>query len=85
MATNEHGVTVGNEAVFTRHPVPLVGLTGMDLLRLSVERADTAERAVTVILDLIAQFGQGGSADRHDQSFRYFPVSLSPTGSGRLC
>jgi dipeptidase len=76
MATNEHGVTVGNEAVFTRHPVPLVGLTGMDLLRLSVERADTAERAVTVILDLIAQFGQGGSADRHDQSFRYFSSFL---------
>jgi len=72
MATNEHGVTIGNEAVFTRHSVPRHGLTGMDLLRLAVERADSAHAAIEVILDLCAQFGQGGSCDRHNASFRYF-------------
>lgn len=76
MATNEHGVTIGNEAVFTRHRVPSHGLTGMDLLRLAVERADTAERAAAVILDLIAQFGQGGRCDLHDGGFRYFSSFL---------
>lgn len=51
MATNEYGVTVGNEAVFTRHGVPRTGLTGMDLVRLAVERAESAISAVETILD----------------------------------
>lgn len=76
MATNEHGVTIGNEAVFSRYAVPKEGLTGMDLLRLAVERADTAERAVSVILDLIGEFGQGGSCDLHRPSLRYFSSFL---------
>ena len=72
IATNEHGVTIGNEAVFTRYGVPRLGLTGMDLLRLAVERADSASSAVEVILDLCAQFGQGGDCDHLSSSFRYF-------------
>lgn len=76
MATNEHGVTIGNEAVFTRHGVPRTGLTGMDLVRLAVERAESAISAVETILDLVAQFGQGGSCDRHNPSFRYFSSFL---------
>lgn len=72
MATNEHGVTIGNEAVFTRHQVPRLGLTGMDLLRLGCERASSATEAIDVMLDLIAQFGQGGDCDRHGSVFRYF-------------
>ena len=69
--TNEHGVTIGNEAVFTRQPYALSGLTGMDLLRLGLERADTAERAVEVITSLLEEHGQGGGCGLENPGFTY--------------
>jgi dipeptidase len=63
MGVNEHGVAIGNEAVFTkagREKQP--GLLGMDSLRLALERASTAEEAVDVITTLLAAYGQGGQA-----------------------
>jgi secernin len=71
MGTNEHGVVIGNEAVFTRQPYAATGLTGMDLLRLALERADDAERAVDCIVTLLAEFGQGGRCGLEDPSFTY--------------
>ncbi|MBN1641662.1 MAG: C69 family dipeptidase [Anaerolineae bacterium] len=60
MGANEFGVTIGNEAVFTKEPYAESGLLGMDLMRLALERAETARRAVDVIVDLLAAHGQGG-------------------------
>ena len=63
MGVNEHGVAIGNEAVFTkakREKQP--GLLGMDSLRLALERASTAEEAVDVITTLLTTYGQGGQA-----------------------
>lgn len=71
MGTNEHGVTIGNEAVFTRTAVPPRGLLGMDLLRLALERADTAARAVDILRALLEEHGQGGGAGLEDPDFRY--------------
>lgn len=61
MGTNELGVTIGNEAVFTNQPYAKTGLTGMDLLRLALERAATAKQAYETIVQLIEIYGQGGN------------------------
>ncbi|MFH1155678.1 MAG: C69 family dipeptidase [Pseudomonadota bacterium] len=62
MGVNEHGLAIGNEAVFTREPVDKQGgLTGMDLLRLALERAHTASEGIGVITNLLETYGQGGN------------------------
>ncbi len=71
MGVNECGVAIGNEAVFTREPKAKSGLLGMDLMRLALERADTARRALDVITDLIARYGQGGVCDIYHRDFNY--------------
>ncbi len=72
MGANAHGVVIGNEAVFTRQPLRREGgLTGMDLVRLGLERADTAARAVEVIVDLLDTHGQGGGCGHEDRRFTY--------------
>lgn len=76
MAANEHGVMLGNEAVFTRHAVPERGLTGLDLVRLAAERATSAEDAVRILVELIAAHGQGGGCDHERPGFRYFSSFL---------
>ncbi len=58
MGINEWGVAIGNEAVFTKEPYQMRGLTGMDLLRLALERAETARRALDVIVNLLETWGQ---------------------------
>jgi len=61
MGTNEFGVTIGNEAVFTNQPYAKTGLTGMDLIRLALERSITAKQACETIIQLIEIHGQGGN------------------------
>lgn len=62
MGANEHGVCIGNEALWGREDVcQEEALLGMDLVRLGLERGDTAEKALDVIVDLLERYGQGGS------------------------
>jgi secernin len=62
MGANEHGVVIGNEAVFTKVPYDKgPGLIGMDFLRLALERASTADEALDEIITLLEIYGQGGN------------------------
>lgn len=74
MGANEHGVVIGNEAVFTRRAGPRPGegaLLGMDLLRLGLERGSSARDAVEVIVGLLEKHGQGGSCSHEHPRFTY--------------
>jgi len=72
MGANEKGVVIGNEAVFTRMPLlKKGGLTGMDQLRLALERAADATQALEIIVKLLADFGQGGICGYEDKRMAY--------------
>lgn len=72
MGVNAKGVVIGNEAVFTKMKIAKTDvLTGMDLLRLALERAQTAKEAKQIIIDLLDKYGQGGACGYADKNFTY--------------
>src|ERR1044072_8707596 len=61
MGANERGVVIGNEGLHARSPAPEEpALTGMDLIRLALERAQSAADAVRTLPPLLELHGQGG-------------------------
>jgi len=72
IGANDRGVVIGNEAVFTRMPVNKdTGLTGMDLLRLALERRSSAHGALETITELLDKYGQGGNGGYNNKGFYY--------------
>lgn len=72
MGVNEHGVAIGNEAVFTKLTQKKgAALLGMDLLRLGLERGATAREALEVIIEHLQAYGQGGAAGYRNKAYRY--------------
>lgn len=71
MGVNEKGVAIGNEAVFTKSKTKKENrLIGMDLVRLALERSESAQEAVRVITALLVRYGQGGNCG-FDKPFYY--------------
>jgi secernin len=67
---NEYSVVIGNEAIFTKtfrqatqahRNTADLGLLGMDLIRLALERSQNARQAVDLMGHLVEQYGQFGS------------------------
>ncbi len=73
MGANAHGLAIGNEAVFTKiHPAKNNnGLTGMDMLRLALERTASAPAALECITDLLAEYGQDACGGYENRDFFY--------------
>ena len=72
MGVNDQGVAIGNEAIFTATASSQpTALLGMDLVRLGLERADSADHALDIITQLLKQHGQGGPAGFTNKKFRY--------------
>ena len=86
MGANEHGLAIGNEALFTRVPVESEGLLGMDLVRIALERCTTADEALQRITWLLARHGQGGRAGYRHRGFTYHNAFLiaDPNGAWLL-
>lgn len=86
MGANEHGLAVGNEAVFTRVPLEPRALLGMDLVRLALERCRTAEEALELVTWMIGRHGQGGPAGFRHRRFAYHNtfVFADPEGAWLL-
>ncbi len=73
MGLNEHNVVIGNEAVFTKIKFNKnnQGLTGMDLLRLALERSSTAKQALECIISLLEKYGQDACGGYKNKDFFY--------------
>lgn len=73
MGVNEHGVVIGNEAVFTKVKFEKhnQGLTGMDMLRLALERSQNADEALQCITKLLEQYGQNACGGYKNKKFYY--------------
>lgn len=70
MGVNEHGLCIGNEAVFTKGAYGKTSLTGMDMVRLALERCKDAEEALHLLIELLETHGQGGNCG-YDHDFYY--------------
>jgi secernin len=80
---NEHGVAIGNERIWTidnPRDQPY-GLLGMDLVRLGLEQARTADDALAVMTTALGEHGQGGSGEHHHDA-PYFSSFLIADARG---
>ncbi len=61
MGINEHGVAIGNEAIFSKVKRKENRLLGMDLLRLGLERGKNAKESASYMIEYLEKYGVSGS------------------------
>lgn len=67
MGANEHGLVIGNTAIFTNQEYRKSELLGMDIIRLALERTEDAKKALDFMSKIITKHGQGGNGSyEHD-------------------
>ncbi len=73
MGLNDHGLAIGNEAVFTRIRMAKKndGLTGMDMIRLALEKCRVAKEAVDQICAYVETYGQDACGGYRNRNFYY--------------
>ncbi|WP_148883397.1 C69 family dipeptidase [Thermococcus aciditolerans] len=71
MGVNEFELAIGNTAVFTKAKVPEKGITGMDMIRLALERTKSAKEALEFITGIVEQGLQGGNGSKSHKLY-YF-------------
>jgi dipeptidase len=77
MGANEFGLAIGNEAVFTKEKYLENGLTGMDLVRLALERCKKARDSLELIVSFIKKYGQGGNCGYKSKMFYHNSFIIS--------
>ncbi|MEN8120172.1 MAG: C69 family dipeptidase [Bacteroidota bacterium] len=79
MGANEHDLVIGNEAVFTKVKMnkKSKGLTGMDMIRLALERTKTADSALELITELITEYGQDANGGYHNNLYYHNSFIIS--------
>lgn len=70
MGCNDFGLNIGNEAVFTKEKCGEDKLTGMDMVRIALERCKTSDEALDMIINLLERYGQGGNCG-FEKAFTY--------------
>lgn len=73
IGVNDHGLAIGNEAVFTRIRMARRndGLTGMDMIRLALERCRHAKEALEQICHYVEAYGQDACGGYLNRKFYY--------------
>jgi secernin len=68
---NEHGIVIGRTPLRTRLQGERLGILGVELTRLALERSRTARQALDLLGDLICRHGTSGGSelDAHDSAF----------------
>lgn len=82
MGVNEHGLAIGNEAVFTRMPVPKAGYSGMDFQRAALSTCRSADDALEQLIELTERLPQGGGMGHRNRAFRYHSSFLIADAGG---
>ena len=80
IGVNEHGLVIGNEAIFTSLKYEKIGLIGMDVVRLCLERCNSESDAIEFIKRIIKKYKRKNRIyskycdNKHIKETNYFRV-----------